>query len=203
MTTYSNLKYDHAFSSNATGTGSLTLISSQTASASSSISFTSGIDSTYDEYVFKIINCHPSVNNSLFSFNFSSDNGSNYNVVKTSTYFSTYHYESDASATLVDESSYTGFGCAQYSGYQYFGENVGANNNDECISGYLHLFQPSSSTYVKHFIGANDYIYNAGSSYDMTNYLAGYGNTTSAINAVDFKFSSGTITGTIKMYGIA
>jgi hypothetical protein len=67
MTTYSSLKYDHPFSSNATGTGSLTLISSQTASASASISFTTGIDSTYDEYIFKFINIHPAVDNSDFN----------------------------------------------------------------------------------------------------------------------------------------
>jgi hypothetical protein len=83
MTTYSSLKYDHPFSSNATGTGSLTLISSQTASASASISFTTGIDSTYDEYIFKFINLHPSVDQAkIFNLIYSTDGGSSYNVTK-------------------------------------------------------------------------------------------------------------------------
>jgi hypothetical protein len=95
MTTYSSLKYDHPFSSNATGTGSLTLISSQTASASASISFTTGIDSTYDEYVFKFIGIHPSGDDANLEFNFSTDGGSNYNVTKTTTHFRAYHSEAD------------------------------------------------------------------------------------------------------------
>jgi hypothetical protein len=99
MTTYSSLKYDHPFSSNATGTGSLTLISSQTASASATISFTTGIDSTYDEYIFKFINIHPAVDKD-FTFNFSTDGGSNYNVTKTTTFFRAHHTEDEQYCNL-------------------------------------------------------------------------------------------------------
>lgn len=196
MTTYSSLKYNHPFSSNATGTGSLTLISSQTASASSSISFTSGIDSTYDEYVFKFIDCHPSSDSVNFTFNLSSDGGSNYNVTKTTTLFHAEHAESDSDATLTYR---TGEDLAQSSAYQYLGYQ-GADN-DQVICGELKLFSPSSTTYVKHFIAkiSNQHP----SDYARNIYMAGYGNTTSAINAIDFKFSSGNIDdGTILMYGV-
>ena len=184
------------------GGATLVLLSTQTASASASISFTTGIDSTYDEYVFKIINCHPSVNNSRFQFNLSTDGGSNYNVVKTSSYFTTYHDEADTATALQSESIYDGFGCNQFSGYQEFGENVGANNSDECISGELKLFAPSSTTFIKHYLGVVQGSQN--NSYTKNSYVGGYGNTTSAINAIDFKMSSGNIDdGIIKMYGVA
>ena len=182
--------------------GNLILLSTQTASASASISFTTGIDSTYDEYIFKIINCHPSVNNARLQFNLSTDGGSNYNVVKTSTYFATFHDEADGYTALQSESLYDGFGCNQYSGYQEFGENVGANNSDECISGELKLFAPSSTTFVKHYLGVVQLA--QGNAYSKSSYINGYGNTTSAVNAIDFKFSSGNIDdGIIKMYGVA
>jgi len=184
------------------GGGTLVLLSTQTASASASISFTTGIDSTYDEYIFKIINCHPSVNNARLQFNLSTDGGSNYNVVKTSTYFATFHDEADGYTALQSESLYDGFGCNQYSGYQEFGENVGANNSDECISGELKLFAPSSTTFVKHYLGVVQLA--QGNAYSKSSYINGYGNTTSAVNAIDFKFSSGNIDdGIIKMYGVA
>jgi hypothetical protein len=198
MTTYSNLKYDHPFSSNATGTGALTKISSQTASSSASLSFTTGIDSTYKEYIFKLINIHPQTDGADFTFNFSIDSGSNYNVTKTSTIFQSYQSEGGANPTLNYDSSRD---LAQSTAYQVIMQDPG-NDDDQSGSGTIYLFSPSDTTFVKHFISdTNEY---QGSDYTVRKFLAGYGNTTSAINAVDFKFASGNIdSGVIKMYGLS
>ena len=180
------------------GDATLVLLSTQTASASANISFTTGIDSTYDEYVFKFINIHPATDNVSFQFNLSTDGGSNYNVTKTTTFFRAYHNEADTSTGLTYEASND---LAQSTNYQVIGLQVG-NANDESASGKLTLFAPSSTTYVKHFISNfNNTRYN-----DESNniYTAGYGNTTSAINAIQFSMSSGNIDdGIIKMYGVA
>ena len=178
-------------------TGSLILLSTQTASASASISFTSGIDSTYDSYVFKFINLHPSSDGALFQFNLSSDNGSNYNVTKTSTFFQYYHLESDAAAGggYIDTQD-----LAQSTAYQTLLNGVGSDN-DQCCIGNLQLFNPSSTTFVKHFIARC----NRNSSDDATldEFVGGYGNTTSVVDAISFKFNSGNIDdGIIKMYGV-
>ena len=197
MTTYSSLKYNHPFSSNATGTGSLTLISSQTASASANISFTSGIDSTYDEYIFKFINIHPATDSTFFTFNMSTDGGSNYNVTKTSSAIRAYNYEDGTSADIMYD---TDADLAQSTNYQYLQRNIG-NADDESFSGTLHLFNPSSTTYVKHFMSNSNYTHSA--SISLNYYVAGYGNTTSAVNAIDFKMASGNIDdGTIILYGV-
>jgi len=175
----------------------LVLLSTQTASASANISFTTGIDSTYDEYVFKFINCHPANDSVNFTFNLSTDSGSNYNVTKTTTLFHAEHAESGSDATLTYR---TGEDLAQSSAYQYLGYQ-GADS-DQVVCGELILFSPSSTTFVKHFIAkiSNQHP----SEYARNIYMAGYGNTTSAINAIDFKFSSGNIDdGIIKMYGVA
>jgi len=177
--------------------GKMTLISSQTASGSASISFTTGIDSTYPIYRFEFINCNPSSDGINFTFNLSTDGGSNYNVTKTSTFFETYHDEANTATSLNYKTSTD---LAQSTAYQPLSAPQG-NGADEGLSGYLHLFNPSSTTFVKHFIARI-------SSYNSANYageqnIAGYGNTTSSINAVDFKFASGNIdSGTIKLYGI-
>jgi hypothetical protein len=179
----------------AIATGNMVLISSQTASASASISFTTGINSTYKEYQFYFINCHPSVDNGIFQFNMSTDSGSNYNVTKTTTFFYAYHAENGTFSGLNYEGS---FDLAQSTAVQNLGDNLGIGNEDS-ISGSLTLFNPSSTTYVKHFISNT-----SGCKASETNtYVAGYGNTTSAINAVQFKMNSGNIDeGTILMYGI-
>jgi len=178
----------------------ITLISSQTASSSASLSFTTGIDSTYRTYLFKFINIHPSVDGAVFQFNLSTDGGSSYNVTKTTTAFRTYQYENNPANT---ELAYqTGSDLAQSTSYQWFSlANVGADA-DQSVSGDFYLFSPSSTTYVKHFMGK----LNCSTDDDRTleAFVAGYGNTTSAINAIDFKFTSGNIdAGTIYMYGIA
>jgi hypothetical protein len=175
----------------------ITLISSQTASSSASLSFTTGIDSTYRTYLFKFINMHPATDSVAFQVNFSTDGGSSYAVTKTTTYFVAYHYESDAGEGLTYD---TNNDLAQSTSYQNLCHTVG-NGADESCSGTLQFFEPSSTTFVKHFItNCNQY---RGDNISENVYSAGYGNTTSAINAVDFKFSSGNIdAGTILMYGI-
>ena len=177
--------------------GSLNLISTQTASSSSALSFTSGIDSTYKEYIFKIINCHPSAN-SYFAFNMSADGGSNYNVTKSSNFFYAIHYENDATIQVdYDENQdiHQGTGIAHLSAYSGTG-------TDESVSGFLHLYQPSSDTFVKHFISRIVGVTNNPAA--MDNFTGGYANTTSAVNAVQFSFSSGNIdSGVIKLYGVS
>ena len=176
----------------------VTLISSQTASSSASLSFTTGIDSTYRTYMFKFINMHPATDAVKFQFNLSTDGGSNYNVTKTTTYFSAYHSEADSDAALLYRTSED---LAQSTSDQPLSHNLG-NSADESLSGSLILFNPSSTTYVKHFI-ANCNQYRA-TPVAENDYSAGYGNTTSAVNAIRFQMSSGNIdAGTIHLYGIA
>ena len=164
----------------------------------SSSSFTSNIDSTYDTYIFKFINIHPATDGAIFQFNLSTDSGSNYNVTKTTTYFRATHDEADSATQFVYETSYD---LAQSTSYQRIGNEVG-NGNDESVSGELKLFSPCSTTFVKHFIATSNVYFFTNRS--INEYVAGYGNTTSAIDAIDFKFSSGNIdSGVIKMYGLS
>ena len=180
----------------AIATGKMVLLSSQTASASATISFTTGINSTYKEYQFWFVNIHPATNGANFTFNLSTDSGSNYNVTKTSTFFRAYHSEGDDTSL----SYFTTEDLAQSTSFQSLGTEIG-NDADQNCSGSLSLFNPASTTYVKHFI-SNNAVY-ANGSYSINNFVAGYGNTTSAINAVQFKMSSGNIDdGVILMYGI-
>jgi hypothetical protein len=178
--------------------GDMVLISSQTASASASISFTTGIDSTYKEYQFYFINIHPSGADNFFTFNMSTDSGSNYNVTKTTTFFLAQHGEDDGGAALEYQASND---LAQSTSFQNLNSPTGNQDADKNISGSLTLFNPSSTTYVKHFMSVS-------SNLDMSNYslqafTAGYGNTTSAVNAVRFQMSSGNIdAGKILMFGI-
>jgi hypothetical protein len=181
---------------------SLTHIKTVTASSSSTLSFVDGssdvvLDSTYPIYLFKFINMHPATNDIHFSVNFSTDSGSNYNVTKTTTYFRARHKEDDSFTELAYS---TVFDVAQATGEAYIFDSV-ANDNDGSWSGEFYLFNPSSTTFVKHFISRIQGV----SSTPLSNnvYSAGYGNTTSAIDGVRFKMSSGNIdAGTIKLYGI-
>jgi hypothetical protein len=177
--------------------GSLVLISTQTASSSSTIDFTSGIDSTYKEYIFKFIDIHGETNSKEITFQGSTNSGSSYGVTITSTAFVAYHNEAGNSAVLEYGSNSDQ---AQATGFQMISGNAG-NGNDESISGTLHLFDPSNTTFVKHFIARSN-CYNA-NDYSQDFYAAGYFNTTSAIDAIQFKMVSGNIdAGTIKMYGV-
>jgi hypothetical protein len=177
--------------------GSMVLLSEQTASSSANISFTSGIDSTYPIYKFEFIDIHPSVNNTNLEFNLSIDGGSNYNVTKTSTFVFVTHNESSTETVL----SYSpASDLAQSTSNQRLSLSIGTDN-DQSGSGYLHLFNPSSTTFVKHFISRSDSY--SHDDYSRDGYSAGYGNTTSAVDAIQFSMSSGNIDdGIIKMYGI-
>ena len=182
------------------GGGVWTLIKTLTASADSDLSFVDGtddvtLDSTYPIYRFSFINMHPESSTEL-QFQTSIDGGSNYNVTLTSTYFYCYHTEDDGSTGLT---YYTGGDQAQGTSFQRISRLH--NDNDSSTSGYLHLFNPSSTTFVKHFIIRT----NSSHSADYTNewFVAGYCNTTTAIDGVQFSFASGTIdAGDICLYGI-
>ena len=175
----------------------ITLISSQTASNSASISFTSGLDSTYKAYKFVFSSIHPRTDDVDFSFNFSTDSGSNYNVTKTTTIFVAYHTESDSATSLEYVS---GRDLAQSTDFQKLSGPTIGNGADESFAGSLTLFNPSSTTYVKHFISTTQYYIESNTS--GNSYIAGYGNTTSAVNAIQFKMVSGNMDGTIYLYGI-
>ena len=177
--------------------GALNLISTQTASASANISFTSGIDSTYDSYIFKFYNMHPATDSVDFQFNLSTDGGSNYNVTKTTTFFRSFNFEDDSSRDLnyqVNED------LAQSTAFQSLADRIG-NDADASCSGTLHLYNPSSSVFVKHFIATGNRMFS--SPVTANDFIAGYGNTQSPINAIRFQMSSGNIDdGIIKMYGV-
>jgi hypothetical protein len=197
MSTYTDIRYDYNLPSGFGG--SLNLISEQTASSSASLSFTSGIDSSYRTYMFKFINMHSGTDNINFTFNFSTDGGSNYNVTKTSTFFRALHDENDSASVL----QYDDQDLAQGTGYQILTQGSGIDNDQSC-SGYLYLFNPSNTTYVKHFISTMNNYGNSANDFSRNTFIAGYGNTVSPINSVRFQMSSGNIDdGTIKMYGIA
>tara|TARA_Y100000590_G_scaffold368327_1_gene428933 strand:+ start:51 stop:662 length:612 start_codon:yes stop_codon:yes gene_type:complete len=180
--------------------GAMTLLSTQTASSSSTVSFTSGIDSTYKEYVFKFINIHPQTDDTHFTVNFSVDSGSNYNVTKTTTLFVSQHAENAGFAGLSYQGS---IDLAQSTSAQQLCFGLG-NDNDENMCGTLRLFDPSSTTFVKHFLSECGSPSHDTSPEQTHVFVGGYGNTTSAIDAVQFAMSSGNIdSGTIKLYGIS
>jgi len=176
-------------------TGTAVLLSTATASSSASLSFT--LPTAYKQVKFGFYNITPATDTVLFEFNASTDGGSNYNVTKTTTFFYAYHWESDAHSGL---GYITGSDIAQGTGYQTLMRDV-ANDADACGTGELTLYNPASTTYVKQFCSRTATYETRDTIEDS--YIAGYLNTTSAVNAVDFKMSSGNIaTGTIKMWGI-
>jgi hypothetical protein len=203
MSTYGNLKYNFTFPAS-NPSGSLVLIKSITASASASVSFVNGssgvvLDSTYKAYKFVFKNIHPATNNEIFTFQGSTNGGSSYGVTITSTAFRAYHNEADTSANLDYVASWD---LAQSTNYQYLAEGIRTSDPDGSASGELWLFNPSSTTYVKHFMSNVNYM-QAGSETIVLK-IAGYFNTTSSINAIDFKMSSGNIDdGAISLYGLA
>ena len=188
------------------GGGVWTLIKTLTASSSATLSFVDGssdvvLDGTYDEYVFKFINIHPSDASTRFSFNGSIDAGSNYNVTKTTTIFIAGHDEADSDATLTYQASDDHAQQTSFQDLAAYGESD--NSNDSCLAGTLHLFGLSDTTFVKHFIARTNYVAGGG-PYDVDSYTGGYFNTTSAIDAIQFKFSSNNIdSGSISLYGIS
>jgi len=200
-----DLTDNYAFTGTVTpgsSTQKLFLIKNIDASSSSTVSFVNGassvvLDATYKTYIFRFINIHPETDQKKFEFNVSIDGGSNYNVAKTSTFLHAYHGEDGSQAALGYE---TAGDLSQGTGFQSLGQQVG-NANDECISGELYLFSPSSTTFVKHFLANTNRA--SGNAVSVNSYIGGYANTTSAVNAVQFKFDSGNIdAGRIALYGI-
>ena len=180
--------------------GGMNLITTNTISSGvSSSSFTSNIDSTYDTYMFKLINVHPATNDTNFTFNLSTDTGSNYNVTKTTTFFLAYHTEDDSGTALQ---YYANRDLAQSTAAQQI-VTIG-NANDDSGSGTLHLFDPRNTTFVKHFMSRMVAPTGEDTENCKDTYVAGYFNTTSAIDAIQFSMSSGDIdSGVIKMYGVS
>ena len=160
--------------------------------------FTSGIDSTYDEYVFKFINIHPETDDVQFQFQADTGTNTSYNQTITSTFFQYYHTENDVHGgggyvTSNDQAEGTAF--------QPLLHGIGGDN-DQNVNGTLQIFSPSSSTFVKHFIATG----NRSSSDDasISEFCAGYFNTTTALTRVQFKMSADEIqAGSISLYGIS
>ena len=198
----SNNGVKNATSFGSVSSGAMTFIKKLTASSSATLSFVDGsssvvLDNTYKEYLFTFNNMHPASDAVNFVFNGSIDSGSNYNVTKTTTFFNAYHFENDSSTALTYNASQD---LAQSTDFQILEDSVGNDNDQSCV-GYLHLFNPSSTTFVKHFISSNHRAFSGDASSE--NHVAGYFNTTSAIDAVQFKMSSGNIdAGDICLYGI-
>ena len=181
---------------------SLTHIKTLTASSSATLSFVNGssdvvLDSTYPIYLFQYVNIHPATDAARFTFQGSTNTGSSYGITMTTTQFAGYHGEDDSFSGLAYS---TAQDLAQSTDYKQLLREVGSNN-DQCCAGVLHLFNPSSTTFVKHFLSRASDVQENNAARDDN--IAGYFNTTSAIDAIQFKFSSGNIdAGTIKMYGI-
>ena len=183
------------------GGGAWTFIKKLTASSSSTLSFVDGssdVDlSTYKEYIFYFVNMHPSANQN-FEFNVSIDGGSNYNVAKTTSFFRAQHLESGSAAVFE---YVTGDDLAQGTGNARI-SNLCGTENDMCVSGYLHLFNPNSDVFVKHFMSrVNSTFTSSDATVDL--HMAGYANTTSVVDAVQFSFTSGDIdSGDIFLHGL-
>ena len=182
-------------------TGKMTLIKTLTASSSGTLSFVDGaasvvLDDTYDSYVFKFYDIHPANNDTSFAFQTDTGSNTSYNQTITSTFFNAQHSEGDANYLMYRTTG----DLAQGTGFQRLTEGTGADNDQSC-SGTLTIYNPSDTTFVKHFI-ANTHNAHHG-DYAMNNFIAGYVNTTTALTRVQFKFESGAIaSGTIKLYGI-
>ena len=178
-------------------TGDVVLLHDTDYSNAASASITSGIDSTYGEYIFKFYNINPATDNTTFHFQVNATDGADYNdSAITSTYFRVLHDEADSDTTLAYLASADQ---AQGTAFQILARELG-NGADESGAGELHLFNPSSTTYVKHFY-ATMQVYRQ-DNYTANLYVAGYINDTTAIDDIQFKMSSGNLDGTIKMWGV-
>ena len=179
-----------------TSLGGLIFISRSTASSSATVNITSGINSTYKEYIFIFNNIHPATDGTHFNFQ-ATTNGSDFNIATTTTTFEAYNHETSGTTSLTYDG---GKDHAQDTGYINLIDNTGADN-DQSFSGFLHLFEPSSTTFVKHFLFTGQRL--SENDYSANDRTAGYFNTTSAVTGLSFKFESGNIdSGTIDMYGV-
>jgi len=171
------------------------LITTNTSSGAATSDFTTGIDSTYKLYIFKFYDVNPATDATALSFQVNAVGGSGFNETITSTFFWAKHQENDASTSLGYR---TGDDQAQGTSYQTIAASVGSGA-DECAAGILHLFNPASTTYVKHFTSRSNWY---DPNYSIDGFSAGYINTTSAIDEISFKMSSGNMDAVIKMYGV-
>ena len=199
---YNNNSISAVTSAASMTSGAMTLIKTLTASSSGTLSFVHGangvvFDSTYPIYKFEFISMHAATDEALFEMNMSIDAGSNYNVAKTTTYFRAQHGESGGGGGLAYD---TGQDAAQATGFIRLCGELG-NVNDESMSGEMFLYNPSSTTFVKHFMCNSNLNQSGDTSFNI--FSAGYGNTTSDVDAIIFRMSSGNIdSGKIKLYGI-
>ena len=181
--------------------GSLVPIKTLTASSSATLSFVHGtdgvvLDSTYPIYKFEFINIHPGTNAAFFTFQANAAGGSGYNETITSTMFTAYHEEDGSDSGLA---YVTSGDQANGTAFQQIARGTRNEADDNC-SGYLHLFNPSSTTFVKHYMACANTV---GTAESDVYHTAGYFNTTSAIDEIQFKMASGNIdSGTFKLYGI-
>jgi len=179
------------------GGGAWNFISKQTASGDSDISFTSGIDSTYKEYLFTFKNLHPATDDTRVSFQVDTGTNTNYNQTITSTVFRAYQNEGDTGSGLGYR---TAIDQAQGTAFQAISESLG-NGNDESASGELFIYSPASTTFVKHFMAKMQNYSNDSES--INTFVGGYVNTTTALTRVQFKMASGNIdAGDICLYGL-
>ena len=171
--------------------------SAHTASNAASIDITSGIDSTYDEYMFVCTDIGPATDSVEFQFQVNASGQSGYNETMTTTFFETYHQESGGDANIGYR---TQSDQAQGTAYQHLAYDL-ENAADGSCAGILHLFSPSNTTYVTHFYSR----FSAMHTYPMAMSLfaAGYINVTAAIDEISFAMSSGNMDGVIQMYGIS
>ena len=201
---YNNNSISAVTAASSIPSGAMTLIKTLTASADATLSFVHGtadvvLDSTYPIYQFEFINIHAGTNGTNFTFQASTDGGSNYNTAMTTTAIDSYHFENDATTNLQYSA---GNDQAQGTSFQYITSVMG-DDNDDNMSGSLSLYNPSSTTFVKHYIQNINQTYSTSQPLSLQELFAGYFNTTSAINAIQFKMSSGNIdSGKIKLYGI-
>ena len=176
--------------------GNLVLLTTNTFTGASSSEFTSKIDSTYDVYIFKLYDINPSANLAEIRFQVSSTGAAPYGMTITSTAWHAYNHESSGAEGLEYQ---TGQDLAQSTDPQQLCNGLG-NLADESLAGEMHLFAPSSTTYMKHFYSRCQFYH--GSDYSEDFFIAGYINEPLAVNAIQFTMDSGTFDGTIKMYGL-
>ena len=196
MANYHDIKYNVDYAGKAGLLMPLATFTSDGSDATASFTSTH-ITSTYKEYLFVFNNIHSETDNQDFTFNASVDNGSNYNVTKTDTYFNAYHTEDDSDEGIQYQ---TAEDLAQGTGFTNLTKEQ-ANDNDSGASGFLKIFEPSSTTFVKHYISQFSYFQH--NDYSQNAFKPGYLNTTSAVNNIQFKMSSCEIQGgTIQMFGV-
>ena len=181
--------------------GGMVLLETQTASSDSTIDFTSNIDSTYKEYIFTFTDIHPGTNRAIFQFQSDTGTNTSYNIATTASYFQSYHKEDDTGAAFGYNVSHDDIQSTSFLNLTVHN----SNNNDSCASGILHVFEPSSATFVKQFYSrvSHSYEESGGDNYAWDNYKGGYFNTTTALTRFQFKYSTGNIdSGTFILYGV-